>query len=191
MFILEFIISFSLASLFLNYLKIKAVFVYKKIKYLKNNEFNDILKEWESIRKQLGIKDLNADIYKFYYKHHETIINAKIIKRYNKYFDLDEIPTYVFKYTTFKVKEKIDQGEKTKQKSDNIKSIFNNPKQYYRVLDASEKDDLKTIKKKYRDKMKIYHPDKLSFLSLEEKKKGEEESKKINEAYDYICKIKK
>lgn len=215
---ISFVLIFSLSALCLNFMKIKIQHTYKRIKYLKDPEFDKVLKEWDSIKLQnKGKKD--SKFIEIYQSHYDTIINTKIIKRYEKYFNLDEIPLHVYKYTAFKVKDKIDQEiEKVHQEQEQdrktqeqqyeriFKNFYNgyysknggggiktvvSSSQHYKILGATTKDDLPTIKKKYRQKMKQYHPDKLNSLSKSDQAKGEEQSKKINEAYEYICKVKK
>lgn len=61
---------------------------------------------------------------------------------------------------------------------------------YYSILGCSPGDSLIDIKKAYRKKMSEFHPDKISGKGLSESfmKFAEEESKKINEAYEEIVK---
>lgn len=203
MFIIESIILFSILSLSLNRLKIEIPLLYKKVKYLKNDDFNKILKEWESIDKQTNFIVDETYANSILNEHYDIVINTKIMKRYREYFELDQIPKNVYSYTAKKVKQKLKQkvgGEKIFENFQNqyygrssggIGRQQVNISKYYSILGIEQSDDLKTIKKVYRNKMKQYHPDKLNNMSESDKNYGEEQSKKINEAYTYLSKIKK
>jgi len=60
--------------------------------------------------------------------------------------------------------------------------------QAYKILDASPKDDLKTIKKKYRALVKKYHPDIIQAQGADEHyiEDAMQKTQKINEAYEII-----
>ena len=95
MFIIESIILFSILSLSLNRLKIEIPLLYKKLKYLKNDDFNKILKEWKSINKESNFI-LDEATRSILNDHYDIIINTKMMKRYREYFELDQIPKSVF-----------------------------------------------------------------------------------------------
>jgi len=67
-----------------------------------------------------------------------------------------------------------------------------NTNEYYTILESSKDDDFITIKKNYRRLMKEYHYDSVASQDLDEEtlKTYEEKSQKINEAYDFIKKLK-
>ena len=50
--------------------------------------------------------------------------------------------------------------------------------EYYSILDSSPSDDIKEIKKRFIEKIKDYHPDKMSG--------NDEIAKKLIEAWNYI-----
>jgi hypothetical protein len=66
------------------------------------------------------------------------------------------------------------------------KGFSSNSNEYYDILEVSVDSDMKAIKTAYRNKMKMYHPDKFINVSNTEKVKAEEMSKKINAAYSYF-----
>lgn len=62
----------------------------------------------------------------------------------------------------------------------------------YKLLGASPSDDLKTIKKKYRDLVKKYHPDIIQAQGADEHyiQDATQKVQKINDAYEVIKKVK-
>lgn len=60
---------------------------------------------------------------------------------------------------------------------------------YARVLGLSGKVTREDIKKRYKDLVRQYHPDKVSHLGPKLKEVANEEIKKINEAYEYLKKV--
>jgi DnaJ like chaperone protein len=62
----------------------------------------------------------------------------------------------------------------------------------YKILGVSENDDLKTIKKKYRQLVRKYHPDIIKAQGKDENylKEATQKTQEINEAYEIIKKSK-
>ena len=58
-----------------------------------------------------------------------------------------------------------------------------------KILEVNEDDTLEKIKKKYREKIKKYHPDRFHD-NKEMKNEMEEKTKKINQAYKMLAKKK-
>ena len=54
------------------------------------------------------------------------------------------------------------------------------------ILGLQGRINIDSIKKAYKNKMKEYHPDKVENLGEKLKKLASEESKLINEAYEYF-----
>ena len=69
--------------------------------------------------------------------------------------------------------------------------IWNNDreKHYARVLGLEKHTTIDDIKKRYRELVSQYHPDKVSHLGTKLKRVAEEEMKRINEAYHYFKQI--
>ena len=64
----------------------------------------------------------------------------------------------------------------------------NDERHYARVLGLQGPSTPEDIRKKYRELVAQYHPDKVSHLGSKLKTVAEEEMKKINEAYDFFKK---
>jgi hypothetical protein len=66
--------------------------------------------------------------------------------------------------------------------------IWNNYREEYyaRVLGLEKQETLEDIKKRYRELVTQYHPDKVNHLGTKLKRVAEEEMKRINEAYHYF-----
>jgi len=75
-----------------------------------------------------------------------------------------------------------------KQNNTNNHNIKSNEKDPYDILSVSKDDSFETIKKKYKQLVQKYHPDKLSSKGLDEEfiKFAENKIKEINEAYNFI-----
>jgi DnaJ like chaperone protein len=65
-------------------------------------------------------------------------------------------------------------------------------KEAYKILGASKNDDMKTIKKKYRELVRKYHPDIIKAQGKDEAylKEATQKTQEINEAYEIIKKAK-
>lgn len=153
------------------------------------DKINKINSEIKSIKEYVKkyIDDTTKSTYvTTYIKNNiNSIINTTIIKRYNIYYRLENIPTSVYQYIA--IKKIIKESEQ--------KTSFNNKqkntKNYYNILGVTKNCDFTTIKKSYRNLMKEYHPDKIQKLPEDKKKIFEEKSKDINEAYAYFQKMMK
>ncbi len=67
----------------------------------------------------------------------------------------------------------------------------NNYSQYFMILESKPNDSFETIKRNYYRLAKEYHPDHLGANASESIKRiAKEKAQKINEAYEYIKKIK-
>ena len=63
-----------------------------------------------------------------------------------------------------------------------------NRKLYWLALLGVERSpDQHTIRKAYREKMSLYHPDKVSQLGIEIRELADRKSKQINKAYRLLC----
>lgn len=60
----------------------------------------------------------------------------------------------------------------------------------YRILGLSPDSNIEMIKKAYKDKMRLYHPDKLHGKNKEEIESALENAKKINQAYQALKNIR-
>ena len=65
-------------------------------------------------------------------------------------------------------------------------------KEAYKILGVSENDDMKTIKKKYRELVRKYHPDIIKAQGKDEAylKEATQKTQEINEAYEIIKKAR-
>lgn len=63
-------------------------------------------------------------------------------------------------------------------------------KNNYTILGISPNSNEQDIKKAFREKAKLYHPDKYSNCSEKEKQKAKEMFQEINNAYEEICKAR-
>jgi len=63
--------------------------------------------------------------------------------------------------------------------------------EWYQILEVDKTSALEEIKKSYRNKMKEYHPDRVSGLGQEFIKLAEEKAKEINMAYEQALKLRK
>jgi DnaJ like chaperone protein len=75
----------------------------------------------------------------------------------------------------------------------NSKAQTMSPSEAYKVLGASEDDDLNTIKKKYRKLVREYHPDIISSQDKDESyiEEATAKTQEINQAYQVIKDLKK
>jgi DnaJ like chaperone protein len=69
-------------------------------------------------------------------------------------------------------------------------SFGKNISSHYKTLGVTEKSSDQEIKKAYREKAKLFHPDKYANRSEAERKNAEAKFKEINNAYEEICKEK-
>ncbi len=86
-------------------------------------------------------------------------------------------------------------GYKTNGYGSRQKNIYNQTgmaDEYAKILGVDKNDDLTTIKKAYRRLAKEYHPDKMASQGMPDDymKFANEKIAKINEAYDYLKKMK-
>lgn len=65
-----------------------------------------------------------------------------------------------------------------------------NAEMAYAILDIPQNATIQQIKAAYRVKLKEYHPDKVAFLGEELKQLAAKKTLQINNAYEYIKKLK-
>ena len=58
---------------------------------------------------------------------------------------------------------------------------------HWQVLGLSRRVTLEELKKQHRARIKAYHPDKVAALGPKLRELAEEETKKINAAYEFLC----
>lgn len=72
---------------------------------------------------------------------------------------------------------------------ESLRAMFaQDPAANYKILEVEEDCTDEELKKAYRKMVKKYHPDKVQHLGDEMMKEAEEKFKKVQEAYDNICK---
>jgi DnaJ-domain-containing protein 1 len=64
----------------------------------------------------------------------------------------------------------------------------NTEDEYRQTLGATTDDDLATIRKKYKELLAKYHPDKVQHLGIEFQEMAERKTKAIMEAYEFFQK---
>lgn len=72
--------------------------------------------------------------------------------------------------------------------SSNYNNYFEDKSKYYRVLEVEQGASQDEIKKAFRAKAKLHHPDKYANASQEERDYHERKFKEINEAYEKLSK---
>ena len=86
---------------------------------------------------------------------------------------------------------KIKKSDTNKEETQEVETDTHGELEWYEILEVDKTSTLEEIKKSYRNKMKEYHPDRVSGLGEEFLKLAEEKSKKINMAYEQALKLKK
>ncbi len=85
-------------------------------------------------------------------------------------------------------RRKREDDERTRRREEDDSLREDNPDKYYgRILKLKGKITKEQIKAKYRDLIKLYHPDKFSTLDEEFVELATTWSQKITEAYQFLC----
>lgn len=101
----------------------------------------------------------------------------------------DELKKIIDELNSSKNSGDESQSEKNQSKSD-FNSQLSEIEKAFQTLGISPDSEDELIKTIYRKKMKEFHPDKVSHLSEEVRKKAEARAKDINEAYLKIKKVR-
>jgi DnaJ-domain-containing protein 1 len=64
----------------------------------------------------------------------------------------------------------------------------NTEEEYRRILGVTDKDSPATIRKKYKELLAKYHPDKVQYLGVEFQEMAERKTKAIIQAYEFFRK---
>ncbi len=79
-----------------------------------------------------------------------------------------------------------NNGEQNNYRSNNYGSYFEDKSKYYRILGLQQGASQAEIKKAFREKAKLYHPDKFANESEAVRAEQERKFKEINEAHDKL-----
>jgi DnaJ-domain-containing protein 1 len=95
---------------------------------------------------------------------------------------------YVFRYLTRMLKQAMYQkSERGGYRYQNWEHK-NTEDEYRQALGVTADDNLATIRKKYRELLAKYHPDKVQHLGIEFQEMAERKTKAIMEAYEFFQK---
>ena len=78
--------------------------------------------------------------------------------------------------------------EKYQHRDDNFNGIDSEELYFGKILGLKGKVSINQIHKKYRKKIKEYHPDQVSMMARELREIAEKRTKELNEAYEYFKK---
>jgi len=96
------------------------------------------------------------------------------------------VVSFIFSVMRIKKSNTDTDNKKTQEETNSYTK-----KEWYQILKIEKTSTIEEIKKAYRNKMKEYHPDRVSGLGKEFSKLAEEKSKEINMAYEEAMKAKK
>ena len=95
---------------------------------------------------------------------------------------------YIFCYLIRMLKQEMyqrsERGGYHSQNSENS----NTEEEYRRILGVTDKDSPATIRKKYKELLAKYHPDKVQHLGIEFQEMAERKTKAIIQAYEFFRK---
>ncbi len=95
---------------------------------------------------------------------------------------------YMFRYLTRTFKEEMyRKSEKDGYQYQN-RGYSNTEEGYRQILGVIDEDDPATIRKKYKELLAKYHPDKVQHLGIEFQEMAERKTRVIMEAYEFFQK---
>ena len=148
----------------------------------------ELILEYKSVKDN----DKAIDKYSYALAHHSHFQRVKVIQELINMAYIDgftedkELMIYsvgsIFRFEKSQIYRYIT-GE-------SIDIIEDNSLEFYNILGVKSSDDFETVKRKYRNLVKEYHPDKLKGMGLNEDEIliAQEKMQELNEAYDSIKK---
>ena len=95
---------------------------------------------------------------------------------------------FIFSYLMGRFKRELSQRDERDGQQHQNRRDANAEEKYRQILDVTIEDDLTTIRKKYRELLAKYHPDKVQHLGMEFQEMAERKTKIITEAYEFFQK---
>jgi DnaJ-domain-containing protein 1 len=94
----------------------------------------------------------------------------------------------IFSYLMGRFKRELSQRDERDGQQYQNRRHANAEEKYRQILGVTIEDDLTTIRKKYRELLAKYHPDKVQHLGMEFQEMAERKTKIITEAYEFFQK---
>jgi DnaJ-domain-containing protein 1 len=96
------------------------------------------------------------------------------------------IAFFSFRYVIRMIRQ--ERHQKNEGKGDQNRVYANTEEEYRQILGVTAGDSQETIKKKYKELLAKYHPDKVQHLGMEFQEIAEKKTKEIMEAYEFFRK---
>jgi preprotein translocase subunit Sec63 len=98
------------------------------------------------------------------------------------------VGSFLFRYLVRMLKQQMRQSGETGGHQYQNREPANTEEEYREVLGVTANDSPAAIRKKYKDLLAKYHPDKVQHLGIEFQELAEKKTKAITEAYGYFRK---
>ncbi len=94
----------------------------------------------------------------------------------------------IIRYAIRTLKQELSKGSETGDRRDQGWKHVNAEEGYEQILGVTSKDSPATVKRRYKELLSKYHPDKVQHLGIEFQEMAEMKTRAIMEAYEFFRK---
>jgi preprotein translocase subunit Sec63 len=98
------------------------------------------------------------------------------------------VVSFIFRYLMRTLKQQMEQRSKGEGYQYQNREHVSTEEEYRQILGIAANDSPAAIRKKYKDLLAKYHPDKVQHLGIEFQEMAEKKTKAITEAYGFFRK---